>query len=383
MKKIPLAFAAFLLFAAASHAALPTIIVDSVTPQPVEPGGDVTIQVKFYNRQDTDTGDFSVIFDSVPPILLKSSSEDLSRASLCGFCNRENKYFITIQPTAFSGTYPVYIKAVSGSTESRQRVDIQVRGKPNLVFSTASADIDKVVPNEQFTAVLDVRNIGTGTATQIKIQPESQQFTVIGGAIRTIDSIAANETKPADFDFATASSVAANSYSIPFRMSYLDENWNLINTTQNLGVRVIDRGSINIQTIKVASSTGSSAVPVGQPFTVVVRLENIGPGDANALAADIQCPFNGPKKAFVGQLKDDEDAPAVFNLVAQSSGTFECDLIVSYTDDLGGHSFAQKFDVTIDPQNPADMVFPVIVLLIIVFLFRKRILTMLGRKKTH
>jgi len=361
-------------------AALPTILVDNVNPQPVEPGKDLTIDVTFYNRQSGDTGDFYVTFDARFPIILKSSTEDFSKLSLCGFCKNSNKYFLSVDPSALSGTYPIFLRAYTGDVAIRQQIDIKVQGKPNLVFS-ADNKLDSIIPDSQFTVVLDIMNVGSGQAKQIKIQPDSASFIVLGGSIKTIDMLNPNQTKRVDFDFVATSSLEATSYSIPFKISYLDDSGTLLNTTQNLGVKVINKGEINIQTVKITSNSGSPVVTADRPFTVVVRLENIGKGDADSVTAEVNCPFNGPKKSFLGQLKRDEDAPAVFDFVSPRPGSFTCDLKVSYKDDTGAHQFNEKFDVRVEPADYSGSVVLLLVIIVVIFLFRKRIFS-LFRKKT-
>lgn len=241
--------------------------------------------------------------------------------------------------------------------------------------------LDEITPGSQFTVDMAVENVGTGQARQVKIYPQSSSFIVLGSSIKSIDTVAAKESKIISFDFVAATSIEANSYSIPFSISYLDEKGNAINESQSLGLKVVNKGSISVQAIKVASGTGSSAITAGEPFSIVVRLENVGEGDADFIAAELDCPFNGPKKAFLGQLKKDEDAPAVFDLTATDGGNFMCGLLVSYTDDTGLHQFSEKFDVSVSPANYLGSAAIVVVVIVLAFVFRKRVFKMLGIKR--
>lgn len=355
-------------------ATLPTILVEKADPQPVEPGRDLTIDVTFFNRLTSDTGTFSVELEHGPQLVFKSSSEDLSRVSLCGGCSQKNKYFLSVEPTTVSGTYPVYIKAQTSDATVRQKVDVKVQGRPNLIFSAEPEGLNNITPNSQFVVSLEVTNIGSGQARQIKIQPESAAFSVLGGAVRTIDTLNATETGAIRFDFAASSSLAADSYSIPFRLVYLDEQGTLINSSQNLGVRVVNKGEVNIQTIKVVANTGSPVITVGQPFTVIARLENTGDGNADSVAAGLECPFAPAKKAFIGQLKKDEDAPAVFDVVSSRTGNHKCSLVISYKDDTGAYELADSFEVAVTPPNLAGAAVPVLAIAaVLAYVFRKRL----------
>jgi len=362
----------FLMFISAVFA-YPSITVEKIDPQPVEPGRDVAIDITLNNRLTSGTGDFSVHLDAEFPIVLKTSSEDLSKVNLCADCKKRNTYFLSVSPTAVSGTYPIYVRLSSpGESTARQKIDIRVQGKPSIIFSTDSI-VNKITPNSQFPIALDIENMGSGQARQLQIKPDSKTFIVLGGSVKTIDSIDPLQTKQVTFDFISSSDLDATSYSIPFKISYLDEQGNLINTSQDLGVKIVNQGEIDIQTIKMASNAGSPIITAGEGFTLIARLENVGEGNADSITADIECPFNGNKKAFLGQLKKDEDAPAVFNLVSPGSGEFECKLLVSYTDDLGNHQREEDFSVSITPVNYMGLIIFLIIILVLLYIFRKRI----------
>src|SRR3989344_8693933 len=372
MKKLIFTFV--FLFLISVTLAYPSITVEKIDPQPVEPGRDVAIDITLNNRLTSSTGDFSVYLDAEFPIVLKTSSEDLSKVNLCADCKKRNTYFLSISPTAVSGTYPIYVKLSSPSeSTARQKIDIRVQGKPNIIFSTDST-VNKITPNSQFPITLNIENVGSGQARQIQIKPESNTFIVLGGSVKTLDSVDPLQAKQITFDFVSSSDLVATSYSIPFKISYLDEQGNIINTSQNLGVKVVNKGEIDIQTIKIASNTGSPVVAAGEGFVIIARLENVGEGDADSINADITCPFNGGnKKAFLGQLKKDEDAPAVFNLVSSGSGEFICKLLVSYTDDLGNHQKEEDFSVSIASPNYMGLIIFLIIIAILAYVFRKRL----------
>ncbi len=361
------------LFSTAFAATLPTILIEKVDPQPVEPGRDFTIDITLFNKETSDTGNFKSEIEHQFPFIFKSSTEDFSSVNVCGGCSKKNKYFLSIEPTAVSGTYPLFIKESTGDTVVRQRVDIKVQGRSNLIFSTNSV-LDNLTPNAKFAAVLSVTNIGSGQARQIKLQPESANFNVLGGSVKAIDTINASESRDVTFEFVASSNLEANSYSIPFRIIYLDEQGSTVNSSQSLGVRIVNKGDINVQAVKVVANTGSPRISVGEPFTVVARLENSGYGDADAVSAEVECPFAPTKKAFVGQLKKDEDAPAVIEMSSSKAGTFTCNMLVFYKDDTGSYQFSDAFDVTVaSPNYAGTIIFLLVILAVLALIFRKRI----------
>ncbi|MBI4019962.1 MAG: hypothetical protein HY367_01410 [Candidatus Aenigmarchaeota archaeon] len=378
-----LAVLAFVLVSQASALAqsgLPTLVVDRIDPQPAEPGDDIVVAITLFNDLSSRTGEFSVGIDAQAPFILKSSEKVLESQRLCGGCRIKNTYFLSIESTAVSGTYPIYVVLTSGEAETTEQVDVKIQGKPNLIFSADPDGLNAITPGSQFPVELGVVNIGSGQAKQIKIQPDSPDFIVIGSSVKTLGTLAAGETKKVAFDFVAATDLEANSYAVPLKFSYLDEQGNAVNTTLNLGLKVVNKGSINIQAIKIASASGSPVIAAGQPFTVVVRLENVGEGDADSVEAELSCPFNGPKKAFLGQLQKDEDAPAVFDLTSPEDGKFNCTLGVSYKDDTGAHRFTEEFEASIAPADLSGILIPAVAIIVLLLAFRRRVLPFLGMK---
>jgi hypothetical protein len=369
-------FAAFMILLsmpAFAATAAPTILVGNVTPQPVEPGRDVTIEITLFNRLTTPIENFNVALESTAPVRLKSASK-APPPSLCEGCKDTLTYYISVDSTATSGTYPIYVTAAAGGTETKHKIDINVRGKPNLILSADPDSLRNITPDSQFRIVLVLDNIGSGQARQIRLQTDSKNFNVLGGSTRTLDELDAGDSSPILFEFITASTLQADSYSVPFTIMYLDEQGNQINSTQNLGARVVNRADVNIQTIKVVSAAGSSSITAGEPFTAIARLENIGPGDADAISAELECPFMPGKKAFLGQLKKDEDAPVVFDITTTKTGSFSCSLSVFYKDDTGSKQFTEAFEVSIASPNYAGTLFMLLAILAaLAFVFRKRL----------
>ncbi len=172
-----------LIFTQAVFASVPDILVTSIDPQPVDPGKDVTIDVTLFNKVTTqDTGDFSVTFQHAFPVVLKSSTNDWSAVSLCSGCKVANKYFLSIDPSAVSGTYPVYFIARQGGVESREQVDIKVQGRPSVIFSSAEGALinkPELLLADEPTAALDSKSALHVMQILRKLNHENKQTIVL------------------------------------------------------------------------------------------------------------------------------------------------------------------------------------------------------------
>ena len=173
------------------------------------------------------------------------------------------------------------------------------------------------------------------------------------------------------FLMSVGSELKAGAYNLPFELSYIDESGVSYNSTQNVGARVVNLGRISIQNIKI---TGNGEPSANSPVSIIVRIENTGKGIVDAIESELTCGGQSAK-SFLGQLKRDEDAPAVFDMTMQSGGSHECALTTVYSDDLGSHSVTNKLNIYL--KNPEPPVMQVIILLVILglvyyFLIRKR-----------
>ena len=76
-------------------------------------------------------------------------------------------------------------------------------------------------------------------------------------------------------------------------------------------MRVVKKAKIDIETVKITPTTEGALLPKpGDPFSLIVRLQNVGYGDADYTSLELQgCPLEGNNKAFVGNLKRFEDSP--------------------------------------------------------------------------
>ncbi|KHO48335.1 MAG: S-layer protein [archaeon GW2011_AR5] len=371
MKKALLfAALAVVLMSSMVNAAAIKIIVNDVSPQPVEPGNDLTVRIT-YSNVDSDFTLSTARLDLRYPFSLKTSTESFENGfELCAHCSRTNTYFIHVDSAAGSGVYPIFVRAVQSGSESVRTINVTVRGKPNIVLSSAA--VTNTTPSSVFMMEVQAENIGTGAARQLKIVSKSSDFVSLGSSVMTVAGIAPGNVSKVSFLMSVGSELKAGAYNLPFEIGYVDESGTSYNSTQNVGARVVNMGKISIQNIKVSSAFGDAVA--GSPVSVIVRIENTGKGTMDAIESELTC--NGQSsKSFLGQLKRDEDAPAVFDITIQSGGRYGCTMTTSYSDDLGSHTVTNRFDIYL--KNPEPPVMQIIILLVILglayyFLIRKR-----------
>ena len=176
-----------------------------------------------------------------------------------------------------------------------------------------------------------------------------------------------------------SASTVPGAYQLAFAMTFKDAGGVTNTTSQSIGVRVVEVGELAVQNVKVADPKGQPLL--AGPAVVIVRIENTGHGDAEAVQASLSCGFNGGEKtAFLGRLKPDEDGPAVFEFAGVPAGEHSCVLTLRSQDDLGEHMYQTALAVHAGPADLSGLAIPVvIVLLALGFVFRKRLKALAGR----
>lgn len=159
------------------------ISTQDITPSSVEPGDDVTVQVRVENPTDPNVDDPEVLIDSVEPDLgenfkklYTSGVESLEGSQLCAGCSRTLTFFLQAESHISSGVYPFEIEIKHDQTRSsKEQVMIDVRGEPD-VHQDYEIDEDYIYPGMNFNIKGNVTNKGSGKAKNLRITPENENI---------------------------------------------------------------------------------------------------------------------------------------------------------------------------------------------------------------
>ncbi|MDY0386115.1 MAG: S-layer protein [Methanolobus sp.] len=344
-----------------------------VTPQPAEPGNDVTLKIRVSNQGVESIEDFSLKIDVQYPFYLKSESKNFENKRILNVGSSvDNTYYLTVDPNATSGIYPVKFDVHVNNVilnPSDNNVYIQIIGKPDL---TVKADtIGEISPGDTFPLQLSVSNIGTGMANNIKISSESENILMLGSNVELINRIMPAETSQVKFDLIVRNDLKPDAYQFPVKLQYIDEMGDNYTLTYNVGLDILNSAELGIQSIKITPTQVTSLDLVH----IVGIIENTGNGDAKQVIVNLVTE-EGEYRSFIGQLKTDDDAPFYFDIKPGSAGEKNFNLSISYTDDFGSHEIEQTIPLQV--SRPKTNVLMAIALIVIIalpvayFIIRKR-----------
>ncbi len=235
------------------------------------------------------------------------------------------------------------------------RYPFPVRVNERTSLKEASLEVEKDIPEEirpgdDFTLSLKLTNCGETAAHDIFVEigeVQSVYFNDPGNYY--IARLEPEESYEILLNFKSSENTPTGMITIPINITYNGLSDEEKEQSESAGIEVIGIAELSISNIK----TDPLNVKQEEDFTLLVRIENAGDGDAKSVKATIiDLPFSGVKEAFLGKIEPDDDSPAVFTLIPSASGSFEYHLQISYKDDSGEHTITEKMNLIVrDNKN--------------------------------
>jgi hypothetical protein len=245
-----------------------------------------------------------------------------------------------------------------------------VRVNERTSLKEVSLEVEKAIPEEirpgdDFTLSLKLTNRGETTAHDIFVEigkVQSVYFNDPGNYY--IARLEPEESYEIMLNFKSSENTPTGMIMIPINITYEGLGIEEKKQSEIAGIEVIGLAELSVSNIK----TDPLNVKQGEAFTLLVRIENAGDGDAKSVKATItDLPFSGVKEAFLGKIEPDDDSPAVFTLIPGASGSFEYHLQISYKDDSGNHTITEKLSLVVE-GNENNSILTVIIIVILIAL---------------
>ncbi|MFZ3058632.1 MAG: COG1361 S-layer family protein [Candidatus Methanoperedens sp.] len=344
------------------------IVLDQLSPQPVEPGQDLTLSVRIENEfSDIDNVILEILPDS--PIKLKNENDRIiDEGRIIKYGAVAETYLLHVDPLAASGSYDIEFRARWFSNdmfrETNKTFKVMVRGAPQLMISNITINPERISPKDKFDITFSVSNDGTGTARDVQVSAVTSglPFVPVDADTKNVKRLNPGESIQMSYAIQVKDKTEISSYSIPIRMDYKDENGENISSKSFAGVRVLGKAELAISYLKIEPQN-----PVkGDLVTVNMRIENSGTGEAKSVKVSLDVPFEGTRTAFLGKIKPDDDAPGVFTFYAEKSGDIPYSANIEFEDDLGVRTVTEPLNLYVRTPNKNGMAAPVIVTLPII-----------------
>ncbi|MCA9702555.1 MAG: S-layer protein [Methanolinea sp.] len=273
-----------------------------------------------------------------------------------------------IEAPAKSGLYfPQLLIRVRGGQSVKYPVPVNVNTQL-AVMRSPSIELGKhfpmmVKPGTTVDGSIEVYNGGQVRADNLHISLVTAGLpaTPAGSSTFLVDYLEPGESRTINLSFHIDKNAAGGLTEVPLIVSYSLLDGSPAVHDESVALDIRGEAELGITAIE------SSPVRVmeGDPFDLIIRIENTGTGEAKSVSADIDLPFTGTGEAFIGKIRAGNDAPAVFSLTATDPGEHTYTLTARYTDDYGEHTLTRTLNLYIEPRdNSAAMLTGFVLLLV-------------------
>ncbi len=374
---------------ARAEADQPTVYIESytITPQVLAPGDHGTITVVIKNTATTATlqessgitsaGSFETVRSvdipaQIDTISLQGNGITVLSSSYQRFGSlgpgQSATVTFAIQAPGVEGIYfPEVWVDINGGKSVRYPVPVNVNAK-NQVLRAPAIVVTKILPasvnpGDSFQVSLSFLNAGVLRAGQVilSLNTSSTSIGVTGSNTLMLGDLEGGASKDITVDFITDKKAAIGLQKITLRFTYQLPDGTEKTQTELIEVPVKGRAELGFVTV----DTNPSRLSEKTPFDLTIRIENTGTGDAEKVSARIDLPVEGKKETFIGRIKPGNDAPAVFLLEGAPAGNHPYTLTITYTDDMGTHTFTRDMNLRVPP---ADMTGTIIILVLIILI---------------
>lgn len=367
----------------------PTVVITDyrVTPSVLAPDGYGTIRVTLTNTatsaslressgvavsgefQTTKSTDIPAIIDSVNLIggeirVIEGSYQHFGAIGP----GQSVDVTFSIQAPEKAGLYfPEVWVDINGGKNVRYPIPVNVNSD-SLVMQSPTLVISKqlpetVNPGESFPVVLLVRNAGSIRASDIVLSTSTSTTSLgsKGPNTITIEPLNGGENRTVTLEFITDRFVTIGLQKIQIGIDYKLPDGTERHQEETIEVPIKGKAELGF----VSVDTTPRRVSAGTPFDLTIRIENTGTGEAKQVAAVVDLPMTGNRQSFIGKIKPNNDAPALFMLDGGSGGTYEYNVTVTYTDDIGTHTIGFPMSLRVTPEDYSGTIILVAIIVIV------------------
>ncbi len=355
------------------------IVVDKLSPQPVEPGQDFVLSITLANEGSGVNGVTLKILPDSPIILKNENDRIIDVGNIINYGAVVETYLLHANPRAASGAYDIEFRVRWLSNDQQRETNktfkIMVRGIPQLAISNITINPELISPQDAFDLAFSVSNEGTGLAREIQISAATSglPFVPVGSDTKIIKKLDPGESGRLSYRIQVKDRAEISSYSIPIKMDYKDENGKNFSSQGFIGIKVLGKAKLSIANIKTDPQNPIN----GDLVSVTMRIENSGNGDAKSVKVSVDAPIKGTKTAFLGKIKPNDDAPGVFSLYTTESGNIPYSAAIEFEDDLGMHTTTSALNLYVHNTNKNSIAAPISVAVLVIgaslfYLYRRK-----------
>jgi hypothetical protein len=309
----------FFLLAASTNAQtiytpLLNIVLTKQTPYPVQPGQNLSIEIEIQNSGLGDAENYNVEIIEAPPFKILPGEEKVKTFTrISAKSSVKASWKLTVDPKTISGDYEIKFKLYKNDTEAwvLYKIFVTVQGIPELVLQ--DMDIEGTAePNGQIGLRINISNVGTGDARQLKINfVSSAELTPILATGSTyLGELKSGQSKIAIINLSISSTAEYRTYTANLIANYVDEAGQSRTDSFSVGIPV--QGSILFDIIDIRADFDRQKIDID--------VSNKGTAEAKSVTATLILNDRVVGIDYTSSVKANKKVTFSFPLVEEGKG---------------------------------------------------------------
>jgi len=370
----------------------PFSVITVVTPPRVNPGDSgVAVQMALQNTGDVTLNDVRIyLFLKYPFTASYRPNDRLNEAYYEGYIIgtgtvpdlhtpglsvgsdqiKRTTFKVDVARNAEYGYYDLPYTIFYDSKAYNGKITLHVMGSTLVdVLGIEIVAVDGVVePGEDFKVNVLLENVGDNKIKWLKLalNPADDEIVPISSdAEQVFRDLDGGVKIDARFNYSVQKDADAKNYPLNIELDYMDETGARFNETKIVGVPVLGRGDLAI----AKKSTEPARITGGEDFTLTLKIENTGTGDAEGVSVSL-LGIDGDTVAYLGEIEKDDYANAIFTLAPIGEGTQEVTVNIAYGDDYGDHETVKEITLVASAaQQESSLPLLALVILVVAGIF--------------
>lgn len=337
-----------------------------IEPNQINVGDNIVLSILVSNDGQDAISNLKVNIDLGNNFVLNGQDVNLKDTSyLNSGSSLRYTYYLKSNSNLKTGVYPIKISANYDTFKVDKTISVRVIGKPQIILNSNYSQ-EYIAPGDEFNMNINIENLGTGIAKNIKIEPITTGFIMKNSNVIFIKKLNYNSSYQQIEKILLSQDLESKPQKFDFKITYENELGEESQITQSVGLNIINK--VKLDVISIKSSSDKFILSKNSEF--LVRVENLGQGDAKNVEVSINNDnFNGEKKGYIGELKENEDSSVVFRIAPQRTGNNVINFIIKYNDDLGTHEINKTFTINVESKSDNNLIYMISAIAVLVLVF--------------
>ncbi|PIU21300.1 MAG: hypothetical protein COT15_02985 [Candidatus Diapherotrites archaeon CG08_land_8_20_14_0_20_34_12] len=277
-------------------------------------------------------------------------------------------------------TLPIYVTYNRAESELTEKYSVTATISRLIKLDNQDIKLSDNSPHigDTLTISSKVKNVGNGEARTVSVTLKKSDSSDFGNFIVLSDTkiqlgnISPGKTTEVSFKIMPGKKITPGTYTFQ-----LDSNCTDCPEleTEKISFEVLGKPNLIISGIDFSvEGKQEKKILQGDAFSVSVQLDNIGEEKAKAVEVLLESDpeIVGIKKAYVGNIDNDDSGTAIFDLIANDiakEGEHNIKMTVKYKDELGQEkSFEDNYSIYLNKKPEPSIVVPLVLVIIILVL---------------